>query len=91
MISRAKLKDNVLVIELPLQEPKVSASGKSIVVATTGGPVNTGVDYKASDLFIVANAYVKNPKYGNPNGDRKKSMRVFRHKSEVLVHRKNIR
>jgi len=66
MISKAKLKDKVVVIELPLQEPKLSANGKGIVVATTRGPLNTGVTYKGSDLFIVANAYVKNPKIPQP-------------------------
>jgi hypothetical protein len=82
MISKAKLKDKVIIIELPLQEPKVSASGKGIVVATTRGPFNTGVEYKGSDLFIVANAYVKNPTYNGPDGvRRKKSKQVSRHES----------
>jgi len=52
MISKAKLKNKVIIIELPLQEPKVSASGKGIVVATTKGPFNTGIDYEGKDLFI---------------------------------------
>jgi hypothetical protein len=80
MISKAKLKDKVLVIELPLQEPRVSTSGKSILVATTRGPLNTGIDYKGSDLFIVANAYMRNPKYNSPReGRQKKTKRTARH------------
>lgn len=75
MISRAKLKDKVIVIELPLQEPKVSKSGKSFLVATTRGQLNTGIDYKGSDLFIVANAYTRNPKYGSSSESKAKKSR----------------
>jgi hypothetical protein len=71
MICKAKLKGKVLVIELPLQEPRVSTSGKSILVATTRRPLNTGIDYKGSDLFVVANAYMTNPKYSNPHEGRR--------------------
>ena len=82
MISKARLKDEVLIIELSLQEPKPSASGKGIVIATTRGPFNTGIDFKGSDIFVVANAYVKNPKYSRQNESvRKKSKRVPQHES----------
>jgi hypothetical protein len=62
MSLKSKLKDNVLCFQLPLQEPKVSASGKTVVVATTRGQVNTGIDYKGSDIILIANAYVANNK-----------------------------
>jgi hypothetical protein len=82
MISRAKLKDKVLVIELPLQEPKISASGKGIVVASTRGPLDTGIDFKGSDIFVVANTYVKNPKYSRQNENvQKNSKRVPQHET----------
>lgn len=82
MICKAKLKNKVLVIELPLQQPRVSGTGKGIVVATTRGQLNTGIDFKGSDIFIVANAYVKNPKYRDQNESvRKKAERVSRHDS----------
>lgn len=48
-----------LVITMPMIE-QVSKSGKSLVVATTSGNKNTGIDYKGQDLIIGINAYVKN-------------------------------
>ena len=47
-----------LVIRLPLQEPTPSASGKTLVVATTRGNVRTTLEYEGKPLTIGVNAYI---------------------------------
>lgn len=51
------IKDNVLIIAIPMQE-KVSASGKSITIATTSGNKATDIDYKGKKVVIGVNAYI---------------------------------
>lgn len=57
---RAKLKNDYLRLELPLQEPKVSGSKKNRVIATTKGRVNTGIEYEGQEIMVVANAFIEN-------------------------------
>jgi hypothetical protein len=50
---------SVLVIRMPIRkEPKASASGKNIVIASTGGNVVTGAQYDGKDVKLGLNAYV---------------------------------
>lgn len=52
-------KGNKLVIELDLQEPTASASGKTLVVATTRGNQKTDVQIDGKPVTIGVNAYIK--------------------------------
>jgi hypothetical protein len=70
MFIKAKLKDKVLIIELPLQDPKVSGSGKNIVIGSTRGPKNAGIGYKGQDIYVIANAFVRNSEH--PGGKTQK-------------------
>jgi excisionase family DNA binding protein len=63
MAVRAKLTDDVLKFYLPLRKPKVSGSGKNLVIATTMGPASTGVEYEGQPVLVVANAFVRNPEH----------------------------
>jgi hypothetical protein len=63
MSIKAKLTDDVLKVYLPLCEPKVSKSGKSLVIASTMGPAGTGVEYQGQPVLLVANAIIRNPEY----------------------------
>jgi hypothetical protein len=47
-----------LKIELPLETPTPSKSGKSDVVASSRGVVMTQVQYKGKPLAVVVNAFV---------------------------------
>lgn len=59
MAIKAKLKGNTLRFELPLRdEPKVSGSGKNIVVASARD--RTGVEWKGQEIYLIANAFVRN-------------------------------
>ena len=60
MLIQARISGNVLRIKIPLQKPKVSASGKSEVIATTKGPQSAGFKHQGSEVFIVANAFIRN-------------------------------
>jgi len=59
MSIKAKLKNNILTVSLPLRgEPKVSGSGKNIVVASARGRL--GVDWEGQELYLITNVLVRN-------------------------------
>ena len=49
---------DVLVIRLAIQTPTPSASGKTLVVASTRGNQKTAVQIDGKDLYLGVNAYV---------------------------------
>ena len=49
---------DTLVIRIPLQAPTPSASGKTLVVASTRGNQKTAVQIDGKDLYLGVNAYV---------------------------------
>ena len=55
---KAEIKDGNLILTLPIA-PRTSKSGKSTVIATTGGNITCGVDYEGQPVTIGVNAYVK--------------------------------
>ncbi|MBN2082269.1 hypothetical protein JW859_08690 [bacterium] len=54
-----KIEDNELVIRIELQEPRPSSSGKTLIVASTGGNQRTNVEIDGQSVFIGLNAYIK--------------------------------
>ena len=56
---KVTIEKNELVIRLPLQEPKPSASGKTLVVATSHGNQQTAATVKGKPVFVGVNAYIK--------------------------------
>lgn len=56
---KVEIKGNVLTIEIEMTKPVPSASGKTLVVATTGGFVKTQVKVDGKDVSIAVNAIVK--------------------------------
>jgi hypothetical protein len=48
-----------LVITIPMQAPTPSASGKTLVVATTSGNKETDVKVDGKNVTIGLNAYIK--------------------------------
>lgn len=50
---------DVLRVEIPLQEPRPSASGKTLVVASTGGNQVTDIKVKDRLVTVGLNAYIK--------------------------------
>lgn len=57
---KAEIKDGNLVITMPLQTPSPSASGKTLVVATTHGNMKTDVLIQGKPVTIGLNAYIPN-------------------------------
>ncbi len=63
---KAELKDGnlVLTINADTKDPQPSkSSGKSLVVASSGGNVQTSLQVKGSNVTIGVNAYIPNPDY----------------------------
>jgi hypothetical protein len=55
---------DMLVIRIPIGKATPSASGKTLVVASTRGNQKTGVQIDRKDLYLGVNAYV----YAEPKG-----------------------
>ena len=56
----------MLVIRIPIRTPTPSASGKTLVVASTRGNQKTAVQIDGKDLYLGVNAYV----YAEPKGTK---------------------
>lgn len=56
---KTTIKDGKLIIEIELQEPAPSASGKTMVIATTRGNVKTDCKVEGHEITIGLNAYYK--------------------------------
>ena len=56
---KAEIINGNLVLTLPLQKPVPSATGKTLVVATSHGNQKTDAKVDGKQLWIGVNAYVK--------------------------------
>jgi hypothetical protein len=54
-----KIEDGHLVIRIPLQKPTPSSSGKTLIVATSGGNVVTTAMVDGKPVVVGLNAYIK--------------------------------
>ena len=59
MALQVEIKDNKLIIEIDLEKPTPSASGKTLVVASTHGNTVTDAEVEGKPLIIGLNAYIK--------------------------------
>lgn len=50
--------NDMLVIRIPIQPPTPSASGKTLVVASSRGNQRTDLKIDGKDVFVGVNAYV---------------------------------
>jgi hypothetical protein len=55
---KADIKDGKLVVEIDMQEPTPSASGKTLVVASTRGNAATQATVNGKPVIIGLNAYI---------------------------------
>ena len=56
---KVTIENNELVIRVPMQEPRPSASGKTLVVATTSGNKITEATVNGKRVIIGLNAYIQ--------------------------------
>lgn len=59
MAMTVEIKNQKLCIEIDLEEPKPSSSGKTLVVASTRGNVVTEAEVDGKPITIGLNAYIK--------------------------------
>jgi hypothetical protein len=59
MAMKVEIKDNKLFIEIDLEKPKPSASGKTLVVASTRGNIVTKAEVDGKSVIVGLNAYIK--------------------------------
>ena len=53
------IENGVLVIRIPLEKPRPSATGKTLLVASTGGNVVTSAIVDGKPVVVGLNAYVR--------------------------------
>lgn len=58
MNANARIENGVLIIELPIQTPTPSTSGKSLTVASTRGNLKTTAIVAGKPVTIGVNAYI---------------------------------
>jgi hypothetical protein len=54
----SRIEDGKLVIELPLERPRLSSTGKTLLVASTRGVQRTTARLKGKTISIVINAFI---------------------------------
>jgi hypothetical protein len=59
MAMKVEIKDNKLCIEIDLETPTPSSSGKTLVVASTRGNTVTDIEIDGKPVTIGLNAYIK--------------------------------
>jgi hypothetical protein len=59
MAMSVEIKNNKLYIEIDLEKPTPSSSGKTLVVASTRGNVVTSAEVDGKPVTIGLNAYIK--------------------------------
>ncbi len=59
MAMKVEIKDNKLFIEIDLEEPTPSSSGKTLVVASTRGNMVTTAHVDGKPVTIGLNAYIR--------------------------------
>jgi len=59
MAMTVAIKDNKLCIEMDLETPTPSASGKTLVVASTHGNIVTAAQVNGKPVTLGLNAYIK--------------------------------
>jgi hypothetical protein len=59
MTLKAEIKGTDLVITIPMQTPQPSASGKTLVVASSRGNVATTAIVNGQPIIVGVNAYIK--------------------------------
>ena len=55
---KSRIENGNLVIELPLEKPRLSSTGKTLLVASTRGVPRTTAQFKGKAISVVANAFV---------------------------------
>lgn len=53
------IENNCLVIRLPLQKPRPSSTGKSFIVASTNGSLQTTTEVNGKPVTLTVSAYIK--------------------------------
>ncbi len=56
---QVKIENGNLVITIPMQTPSPSGSGKTLIVATSGGNKQTDVMVNGKNVTVGVNAYIK--------------------------------
>ncbi len=59
MALKVEIKENKLLIEIDLEKPTPSSSGKTLVVASTHGNIVTSAEVDGKPVIIGLNAYIK--------------------------------
>jgi len=65
----ARIEDNTVVIEIPLEKPRLSSTGKTLLIASSRGVQRSTARLKGKTISFVANAFIETD--GTPAKQRK--------------------
>jgi hypothetical protein len=68
---KASIKDKNLVIEIPLQKPQRSATGKTLLVASSHGVQQSTAHVNGKQISFVANAFIYPDDVGGTKASKK--------------------
>jgi hypothetical protein len=57
---KAEIKDGKLIVEIDMTKPTPSASGKTLVVASSHGNQPTAAQFNGKPVIVGVNAYIRN-------------------------------
>jgi hypothetical protein len=58
----ARIEDGHLLVRIPLETPRESSTGKTLIVASTGGNVVTTARYDGKPIVLGLNAFIRKGK-----------------------------
>jgi hypothetical protein len=67
----AKIRNGKITISIPMQTPKPSASGKTLVVATSRGRQVTSLKIDGKAVYVIANVLVDKDEEPHPGARRR--------------------
>jgi hypothetical protein len=80
-----RIEKGKLIIELRVQEPTLSSSGKTLVVATSRGPRRSKAKVDGKPVYVTANAYIQPEK--TVHGANKTQKEETRRKAPLKKHK----
>lgn len=58
---KVSFEGDYVVIRLKLQKPRLSKSGRSMIVATTRGPLRSNAKFRGNEIRVIANVIYDAP------------------------------
>ena len=69
---KPKIENGMLIIKLPLEDPRPSSTGKTLLIASSHGVQNLSTEFEGKRVSIVVNAFVPRDPSNDAKGKSKR-------------------